>query len=1249
MGTMGRQVVGILFVAVLVSPVFFAWAPSASAAGPAPTGTLSATPSDPIVAERVRVASNVTDPNGDIAEWAYDFDDGETYLARPTDSHAFNAASENGALPSGLIRRVGNWTQLPADAGGILEGVGSYAKVEVAKTMPHDKSWTARVRVLHTPESSTRTFYLSANHTNGVGNSHVFLTIRSDGLLSVGYRDPSAAKEITKTVATPTDPRAWNSYQLTIVGDTATATVNGNHSVSIAHAIVASSNGPLSVRIYSTLANARILLDDLYAFDGNVSPTPPPHAYSTPGTYRIKLTAKDQDSNSIQLVKQVVVTDPRVVFEGPLEPRAGIAGADMTHRVKLTHRGVVTDNYTLSVTSSGKGIAGVVEPNKVMLYPGEMRWVNVTTTVPSGASVGDVLVFSVTAKSVGKNLVSSETFSLRVVSAPAGSPAFLFVNPAELAAAKTTASTTSWGASAKGRLALTASTTLLRNLSVLPTPGQWFSYYVCADGTPLLFEYNQPYRHKCPSTGQTIVGNYTIDAAWAALYHNELGEDAWQSALYYAIWGNETYANVSINLLTQFSNNYLNLPIHDKDNTSGQSGARVFAGTLEEAYWLVRIAGSYDLVRAKMTPAQRANVEQNLLVPAIETIKRNDAGLSNRQVWHNAAILSVGYLTGRNDYKTLALDGPSGLRYQLANGIQPDGMWWEGSSSYHLYVADALTWAAIAANHSGVDLFHETPNGRGIELMLRSAAEIANQAYIVPALNDGYAADLSKSADLYEIANRQFTTPIFDGVLAYAYGPGAQARKSEWALLFGSPYSAVADARTSRVFAESGVAVLRTPKSYSLIDYGPHGGTHGHDDKLNIVYSGPGYSTNDSFALRNLGSPSYAIPAYEGYFKRSLAHNTMLVDGKTQTATTGALLDFQTQGGATLARAEVTGAYDTATLTRTLVQTDEYLLDVSDAESKDASSHTFDFVFHGNLPLTAAPSTTPGSLSGDASYAYLSNVGITRVDAPFEIEWRKVVTADDTFDSLSQWTGLKPSTTTVKEGTGAGKWANTTTITTIRKVGPANWGAFEAVEVWAHSVAATYNADGTGTITVVAGSDNLSTEGPDYYYAKFKVDWTGWKLLHIARSEFSVMKNPIGWNRITEFYMASNLLGSKASASTVLTFDDLRLVSTDPNYRSPRDVDALDADIAPGASGTLALAQAPNSPMVGTHPVAVLRQTGQNARVVSVLDANDGTQRTQCFAVSGNVISVRLANDWVDTIDLGAFTFTRSEIAVPPC
>lgn len=76
-------------------------------------------------------------------------------------------------------------------------------------------------------------------------------------------------------------------------------------------------------------------------------------------------------------------------------------------------------------------------------------------------------------------------------------------------------------------------------------------------------------------------------------------------------------------------------------------------------------------------------------------------------------------------------------------------------------------------------------------------------------------------------------------------------------------------------------------RTFLLLKYGAHGGGHGHPDKLGIIL----FSHGERLAP-DLGTPGYGIALNDAWYRHTLSHNTVLIEGQAQPPATGRLRGF---------------------------------------------------------------------------------------------------------------------------------------------------------------------------------------------------------------------------------------------------------------------------------------------------------------------------------------------------------------------
>lgn len=574
--------------------------------------------------------------------------------------------------------------------------------------------------------------------------------------------------------------------------------------------------------------------------------------------------------------------------------------------------------------------------------------------------------------------------------------------------------------------------------------GTWTGYYVDPEsGVTLTFNENSPTQHVCSYNGKILTGE-PYDSCWVTSQHNNFAGGALQSALAFSLTGNTNYAGRVRDILLRYAAFYSMLPFRDIDGKNTASGARVTAQTLDEAIWLIPLAIAYDAVAdlPMFTDAERVNIEQNVLLRGVQTIARNDAGRSNWQAWHNAAIGLVGYALGDTGLVFQAT-GSAGqpyashsFFYHLIESVQDDGMWYEGSIGYHFFTLDAYHYLCLAAGNAGQDLFHASVSNRCIEMMYSAPALLAMPNLDVLAANDTGPVNLLSYGDYFETANAAYPDSLYDGMLNAIY---ASRTPSSWKTLLQA-----APRDTGAVFcpvpvhlASSGTSVFRDGGLIATLDAGPHGSWHGHFDKLNFSLFGA-----SRFWMPDPGCVSYGLDVHWDWYKESVSHNTILIDQTNQlafaeTANVPDILslapDFQ------LVRHTITNAIypGAAVVSRTLALGGSNYVLVLDRVS--APGHTVDWFFHGdgalsidtNLPVISS-SVTSEWASAAVGYSYIVPTPVNgATGTTFQesgnitnrtVEWRSSLPAIGAdFEDGAVWSGVQLTTESFS-GSYAARW-----------------------------------------------------------------------------------------------------------------------------------------------------------------------------------------------------------------------------------
>jgi hypothetical protein len=580
-----------------------------------------------------------------------------------------------------------------------------------------------------------------------------------------------------------------------------------------------------------------------------------------------------------------------------------------------------------------------------------------------------------------------------------------FPSPAFLSAARQRWSSPAFG---EARAALNAScASALAGLPAVPDrrAGYYHDYFCPDHAVQLVPDMADDRRHACPVDGADFRGErYDVARLWTV--NHDLSEAALRLALRFALDPDAPTAGVDRaavrNIILGYEAAFARVAA-ERGGLAHYPGLVCFSG-LDDSVWLVRMAWAYGLTAGQTHPGERRRVETGLLAPMAAHLRRIRCPpvwpeVDNIAVWNDAASIVTAIVLGDERALREAVDGRTGLRDQLARGVRADGLWWEGSPSYHFYTLAAAVWAvrtlrASARGFADMDVLRR---------MFRAPLALALPDLSLPALNDGWydlsltgrvGHDIPAAAGFYETASAWFGDDEFVAVLARNLAE--RPRDSLDALLDGSADAAGRSTNDlARPFVAydtrpSGLAVLRgddddapAGQLVAILKAGPESGGHAHADQLSIQLYGAG-----TRLLDDLGTAGYGIDLNANWYRTTVSHNTIVIGGRSQPPTVGEVSSRREGDHALVAEGKVVWPSDAGTLgaddpyagasaRRRIALADGYLVDLVDVTCE--RPRTIDWLL---LPLGALDPASGGVgertaadvLGGEAGYRHIRHV-----------------------------------------------------------------------------------------------------------------------------------------------------------------------------------------------------------------------------------------------------------------------------------
>ncbi|HJN14376.1 MAG TPA: heparinase II/III family protein, partial [Armatimonadota bacterium] len=187
-------------------------------------------------------------------------------------------------------------------------------------------------------------------------------------------------------------------------------------------------------------------------------------------------------------------------------------------------------------------------------------------------------------------------------------------------------------------------------------------------------------------------------------------------------------------------------------------------------------------------------------------------------------------------------------------------------------------------------------------------------------------------------------------------------------------------------------------------------------------------------------------------------------------------------------------------------------------------------------------------------------------------------------EDAGEWEGGTLGSDVTRAGEASVRWAHADADTLRLVDPPADWTICKSIRFWLHSEVNTGSA-----FMLIIRSENPDTEGMDYWMARLKLDFEGWRQIVLDRKSMGSARRPLGWDQIDGVYFAASGWENEPDPRAVAHIDQLELFDrVGPTLTDEQLLEALDLTL-PGLEAARDAADAGDVAKAKSELAAYLR------------------------------------------------------------
>lgn len=530
--------------------------------------------------------------------------------------------------------------------------------------------------------------------------------------------------------------------------------------------------------------------------------------------------------------------------------------------------------------------------------------------------------------------------------------------------------------------------------------------------------------------------------------HKQNYNEMLAAGILYQVTKQDRYAEFIKGMLLKYAALYPTLGIHPA--AASDSPGKLFWQSLNESVWLVNTIQAYDCVYERIPAQDRKTIEEKLFRPMVKffTVDQHFIlnKIHNHGTWMCAAVGMTGFALRDSEMVAMSLygtkkNGVGGFLDQLRQLFSPDGYFTEGPYYIRYAIMPFYVFAQSIDNNRPdlmVFAYRDSILKKAFYTMLQLTYTtgqflpindaLKEKTYRAPevilALDIAYQ-KFNFDTSLLAVAKEQGSVTLTGGGVEVAKGLALSSSLSPF------PYRSL-ELRDGADGTEGGLGILRhgsnDDQMLVLMKYTGHGLSHGHYDKLSLLFYDQGREQlQDYGAARFINvEPKFGgryLPETKAFAMETIAHNTVTVDEQSHyEGKIGISEQFHADReyfssadqDLQIMSATCGNAYPDVRMKRTVLMMNDrtvskpVIIDLFRVEGK--KNHTYDlpFYYSGQFIFTNAkmdPSTEMQRPLGRANgYQFLWNEAVGRADGMMQFTWlsgQRYYSVSSTADSLT--------------------------------------------------------------------------------------------------------------------------------------------------------------------------------------------------------------------------------------------------------